>query len=231
MAEKIYMIPVNEAFEASQADPACGCPYCALEKKLENNELDAILGAAMMEPDIRIKTNELGFCHDHFEKMFVMKNRLGLALMLESHLDEVKKGISDGALPFKKGAGALSYMEALGSSCYVCGRIDGHFTRMCDNLAAMYEADGEFRKKLAAQPFFCLPHLKAMGAAAKRVLHGKAYAAFWEAASGVSRRYLDTLREDVSWFCKKFDYRYENEPWYNAKDSIERAAAFLEGVE
>ena len=42
MAEKIYMIPVNEAFEASQADPACGCPYCALEKKLENNELDAI---------------------------------------------------------------------------------------------------------------------------------------------------------------------------------------------
>ncbi len=229
--ETIYTIPINEVFEENQGAEVPACPLCLLRRRLEENELDLILGASMMEPDTRIKTNKEGFCRRHYGKMLTMKNRLGLALMLESHLDEVKKGVSDGILPFKKGAGALAYMEALGGSCYVCGRIEGHFTRMCDNLAAMYEADGEFRKKLAAQPFFCLPHLKAMGAAGKRVLHGKAYLAFWEEAAGVSRRYLDTLREDVSWFCKKFDYRYENEPWYNAKDSIERAAAFLEGAE
>jgi hypothetical protein len=39
--------------------------------------------------------------------------------------------------------------------------------------------------------------------------------------------YLDTLSEDVSWFCKKFDYRYESEPWKNSKDSVERAIKFL----
>ena len=33
--EKIYTIPVNEAFEASAADPACGCPFCTLYRKLE----------------------------------------------------------------------------------------------------------------------------------------------------------------------------------------------------
>ena len=26
--EQIYTIPVNEAFEASRDDPACGCPMC-----------------------------------------------------------------------------------------------------------------------------------------------------------------------------------------------------------
>ncbi|MBQ9921509.1 MAG: 3-dehydroquinate synthase [Clostridia bacterium] len=34
---------------------------------------------------------------------------------------------------------------------------------------------------------------------------------------------LKTLKEDVSWFCKKFDYRYDSEPWGNSKDAVERA--------
>ena len=63
--EQIYTIPVNEAFEASAADPSLGCPLCALYRKLEENELDLILGASMMEPDVRILTNEMGFCPTH----------------------------------------------------------------------------------------------------------------------------------------------------------------------
>jgi len=39
--------------------------------------------------------------------------------------------------------------------------------------------------------------------------------------------YLAQLTEDVSWFCKKFDYRYDAEPWKNSKDSVERAIKFL----
>ena len=35
------------------------------------------------------------------------------------------------------------------------------------------------------------------------------------------------LTSSVSWFCKKFDYRYADEPWKNSKDSVERAMAFL----
>ena len=40
---------------------------------------------------------------------------------------------------------------------------------------------------------------------------------------------FDELRGDVSWFCKKFDYRYENEDWGNSKDAVERAIKFLCG--
>ncbi len=65
--ETIYTIPVNEAFEASAADKSCGCPICALYNKLEEDELDLILGASMMEPDVRVKTNEQGFCEKHLE--------------------------------------------------------------------------------------------------------------------------------------------------------------------
>ena len=79
--EKIYTIPVNEAFEKSEADHSCGCPFCTLYRKLENDQLELILGASMMEPDVRIKTNELGFCKTHYDMMFTRKNRLGMALM------------------------------------------------------------------------------------------------------------------------------------------------------
>ncbi|MBP3437327.1 MAG: hypothetical protein J6K61_05425 [Clostridia bacterium] len=227
--EQIYTIPINEVFESNAEAEVKLCPLCLLRKRLEDNELDLILGASMMEPDIRIKTNKEGFCGQHYGKMLTMKNRLGLGLMLESHLDEVAKGLEDGFLPFKKGASTVAYMEKLEHSCYICGKVAYHFKRMCGNLAAMYGADAEFRKKFSAQPYFCLPHLRELAEAGKRELSGKAYAAFWEEAAGICRRYLATLQEDVSWFCKKFDYRYENEPWYNAKDAIPRAAAFLEG--
>ena len=39
--------------------------------------------------------------------------------------------------------------------------------------------------------------------------------------------YLETLQTDVSWFCRKFDYRYQDEPWNNSKDAVERTIRFL----
>ena len=55
----------------------------------------------------------------------------------------------------------------------------------------------------------------------------KLYPEFEKAARTVEENYYTELNEDVSWFCKKFDYRYENEPWNNSKDAIERAVKFL----
>ena len=54
MAEKLYTIPINEVFDASAADAGCGCPFCALFNRLEDTEVDTILGASMMEEDIRM---------------------------------------------------------------------------------------------------------------------------------------------------------------------------------
>ena len=62
-------------------------------------------------------------------------------------------------------------------------------------------------------------------------LDKKSFAAFGASLDAVQSAYMSSLTEDVSWFCKKFDYRYENEPWGNAKDSVERAIKFLAGEE
>ena len=40
------------------------------------------------------------------------------------------------------------------------------------------------------------------------------------------RLYLENMkrvRDDVAWFINKFDHKYADEPWKNAKDSLTRA--------
>jgi hypothetical protein len=228
--EQIYTIPVNEAFEASAADSGCGCPMCALYNKLENDELELILGASMMEPDVRIKTNRLGFCRTHYDMMFVRKNRLGMALTLESHLKELQDDLSKGLLgsitgrPDQKPAKRIAALER---SCYVCGRIDFHFQHMAETVVVLFEGDENFSEKMKKQPYFCLPHYRLLLEKAAARLPKKRLGEFCAITEGVVKSYLETLTEDVSWFCKKFDYRYDAEPWKNSKDSVERAIRFL----
>ena len=224
--EKIYTIPVNEAFDASAADKACGCPFCALYNKLEFNEIDSVLGAAMMEPNIRIETNKKGFCKEHFDIMFGYKNRLGLALILESHLGE------NHSAAFPKGLASIGKdgtkkLTEMTKTCYVCEKIEFHFGHMLDTAVLLYVEDTEFRKKFASQPYFCLPHYSRMMEYAKAKMPKKLYPDFEKTAKAIEESYYTELNEDVSWFCKKFDYRYEDEPWKNSKDAVERAIKFL----
>lgn len=229
--EQIYTIPVNEAFEASAADTSLGCPFCRLYNKLEQDELDLILGASMMEPDVRIQTNAQGFCRDHFAMMLRRPKRLPLALLLESHLAEQRGNLSAGAMfAGKAGETALKKFTTLRDSCYVCGRIGHNFTLMQETAALLWEREEAFRQKTAAQPFFCLTHFAGFVAAAKDRMSRRDFADFYKAISAQMDTYMETLNEDVSWFVKKFDYRYESEPWGNAKDAPERAIAFLTGT-
>ena len=84
MKETICTIPINDIFM-----PKDGCPFCRMEKMLEDQYVKFITGDAMMEPNIRIETNKKGFCHRHFSQMFEMGQKLPNALILESHLQEM----------------------------------------------------------------------------------------------------------------------------------------------
>ena len=225
--QQIYTIPINEAFDASAEDKSCGCPMCALYRMLEENALDTAMGGSMMEPSVRISMNEEGFCKIHYDMLFEMKNRLGMALTLESHLNELKDDLSPKGLASLMPKNTASKIERLENSCYICSRVDGHFNMMIDIVVSLWKKDEQFPKKLKAQPYFCLPHYRQLLESAKRNLGKKEFPEFEKDISGVVNAYLEKLAADVSWFCKKYDYNYENEPWYDSKDAVERAMIFL----
>ena len=227
--EQIYTIPVNEAFDRVTEGGECACPFCLLYKKLEEDELEIILGASMMEPDIRIKTNEMGFCARHYSKMLVRKRMLGMGLIMQSHLSEVEKKIKGSRFSLNQRASSLSELSRLEGDCYVCSRIDKNVSAMTATAAYLWESDYEFRRKFAKIRFLCLPHYRALIDYASKKMSKKSYAEFHDTAKDIELEYIKTLSSDVDWFCKKFDYRYDAEPWYNSKDSVQRSIKFLSG--
>ena len=190
-----FTIPVNEAFEASAADHSCGCALCSLYRKLEEDELDLILGASMMEPDIRIRTNKAGFCRTHYDMMFVRKNRLGMALTLESHLADLQKELAESSLPFvpAKGDKPARRIERLEQSCYVCDRIEYNFSRMIETIVLLWDREEEFVSKLKAQPYFCLPHYRRLIDCAHTRLSKKKQPAFAADLAGVVMPYMNKI--------------------------------------
>ncbi len=223
--EKIYTIPVNEAFDESGS-----CPFCRMRKKLEENEIDLVLGASMMEPDIRIQTNEKGFCGTHFKQMYEAQKRLPLALMLESHLDLMKKECATPKISLKDKLVTVSdHTESFCKTCYVCERVEFHWGKMFETACLLWEMDIEFRHKMEKQTYFCMPCYTRFLKTAKHFVSKKKLPDFLDAAQSVQMKYLEDLKSDISHFCRKFDYRFHDEPWGNAKNSVERAVRFLSG--
>ena len=226
--EQIYTIPVNEAFDEVSEHPEVGCPFCKLYRKLQEDELDIILGASMMEPDIRIKTNELGFCNTHYRMMLSRQRMLGIGLMLESHLDEVMGSVTPKTL-INKSVASITALKKLEESCYVCSRIEKNLSAMIATAVYLFESDSQFKDKFKKAPYFCLPHYRMMLEYASKKMPKRSFSELYQVSHDINEAYIKTLRNDVSWFCKKFDYRYDEEPWYNSKDSIQRSIKFLTG--
>ena len=82
MKEKIYTIPLMDAFHANDE-----CPFCFIERNLEQHAIDFGLGsgASYMEDDIRAETDKMGFFREHYKKMFDYGNRLGTGFILTTH--------------------------------------------------------------------------------------------------------------------------------------------------
>lgn len=217
MAEKIYSIKINEAFGEK-----CGCPICKLRSLLEKEEVERILGAAMMEPDTRKETNRKGFCKKHLEILGQSGNKLSLALMLSTHIDELEEKLFKGDIKRNQAA-----FETARKSCYLCGRMSLFMGRVLDNVCYLYATDEKFRALFAEQEYFCQTHTARLLEMAQKELSKKDRAALNDALNGCNERYLAVLKEDLDWFCKKFDYRYAKEDWKNSKDAIERTVKYL----
>lgn len=230
--EEIYTIPVNEAFEKGEADEIRGCPFCRLWRGLELNELDLILGASMMEPDVRKKTNEKGFCPDHYGMMMKRGKRLPLSLIIQSHLPSVSSCLKKpGLAPAVSGSESIKAVSRLSDSCYICERAEANFSKMMETAALLWEKDPDFKYKCLSQPYFCLPHFSRFLSVAKAQMKGKAFGEFYKAMYKKESAVLDSLQNKIDRFAKSFDYRYAKDPCDDAKRAIEDTIPVLCGTD
>lgn len=223
MRESLLTIPISEVF-----DPKEGCPLCRMRDMLETRTVEYIMGAAMMEPDVRIETNRAGFCHTHLAQMMKQKNRLSLALMLQTHLEQTDRELFSRKKLFEGKNTKKQRLSQINESCFVCEKIDWGMERLMKTFFEMY-GNEDFRKLLSEQEFICLPHYDMLLRIAPNYLKKDSLAAFEKDIAALTGKYMNTLYEDVSHYCTMYDYRNtgKDADWGNSRDSIERAVKFL----
>lgn len=223
MRESLLTIPINEILE-----PKCGCPLCRMRDMLEQRTVEYIMGAAMMEPDVRIETNKQGFCKTHFEQMRNCKNRLSLALMLQSHLQAIQKNIFNRNSVFDKKTAKQKKVSEINNDCFVCNKIEWGMSRLMVTFYEMFEKSSDFRDLFSQQEMLCLPHYDMLVSHCGD-MDKKYQKRFIDTCNDLVKKYLDSLEADVSHYCSMYDYRNtgKDADWGNSKDSIERAIKFL----
>ena len=224
MRDDICTIPVSEVFEVND-----GCPLCRMRDTVEERIIDYIMGDAMMEPDVRIETNRVGFCEHHYNEMLSHRGRLQLALMLQTHVDEINNNV------FKKSIFTSSVKRGekaakISDTCFICNKMEFGISRMIDTIYRCYENERDFRELFNSQEMFCLPHYE-------RLINGidkrnmKRYGGeFANNLTRITGEYSKRLYESISEYCTMYDYRAKKEEASaECKDSVERTVAFLNG--
>lgn len=240
MKEKLYTIDVNDAWKAGDE-----CPFCYLERKLEQDTLSFVLGSSYMESDIREQTDKTGFCRVHTKKMYDYGNSLGNAWILKTRMKYLNQNLKDRMkdyVPEKKSflskfkkteestpLEPVRFIREQESHCYVCERMDATYQRYLDTFLYMVKQDGEMMERIRSSKGLCLHHFAEVLEKAEEKLDPTVKEKLIPLLYEKMSENLDRIQEDIDWFIEKYDYRNADADWKNSKDAVPRTMQKIVG--
>lgn len=217
-------IPVIEAYGAQSE-----CPLCDLRQRVEQSYLESFLGASVMEPAVRIEVNKKGFCGPHFEKMFQMQNRLGLALITYTFLLETNDALRNTDPPKKAMFDIRKQKPAANEPCALCDRLSETMARYLYTTIHLWNTNSEFQKAFNESRGHCLIHYHQLLRIAQNGWQAKSMGVFFDTLHQLQLSNMKRIEEELKRFTEKFDYRNADKPFGESKDSLKRAINKLRG--
>lgn len=238
MKEKIYTIPLMDAFQAEDE-----CPFCFIERNLEQHAIDFVLGsgASYMEDDIRAETDKIGFCKTHYKKMFEYGNRLGSGLILTTHFKKKNEELKQQIKMFSPGKASMlghfkkakadpenpktnigNWVKNQNTSCYICDYYKNTYNRYLDTFFELYRKNTEFQEIFKNSKGFCIPHFADLVETSEVLLNDREKEKFYAELFPLMTENLQRVTDDLEWFCDKFDYKNKDADWKNSRDAIQR---------
>jgi len=246
MKEQLYTIPLMDAFRAKDE-----CPFCYIERNVEQNALDFVLGpdASYMQDHVRAETDKIGFCRAHYQKLFAYGESLANALIIDTRLQFLRKemlkelksysatkkvGIKDklfrNTANVRDNNNVSRWIHKKEESCYICNHIKRNYDRYVDTFFYLYKkGDPEFLELVEQGKGMCLHHFADLLDAAPLYLDEKEQKRLRDTLFSQMEENINRICEEIDWFERKFDYRYQNEPWKNSKDALQRAMQKIAG--
>ena len=239
MKEKLYTIELMDAVKSGDE-----CPFCYLERMLEQQAIEFVLGSSYMESDVRDLTDRQGFCRKHTKIMFDYGNSLGNAWILKTRMkylrEQLKKEMNQftpskpslfGKLKKQETAsnGVSAWIHDQESHCYVCGRIEETYRRMLDTFVYLAKKDAEFMDIMKQSKGFCIHHFADLMDVCEAGMSEQDKKVWYPVLFDLMEKNLDRIQEDIDWFIEKFDYLHQNDSWKNSKDAIQRTMQKIVG--
>jgi hypothetical protein len=233
----IDTIPVWDALHKQEE-----CLLCILRRQTEHLLADRYLGGSVMEPSTRIRVNEKGFCQAHHKMLFQRQNKLGHALLMLSHLKEVRRKLDSKPLvqKNKQGSGFFSFkskssanknlaLNNLTSGCVLCDGLEENINRYAYTILHLWKTDKAFQKEFSASKGVCLPDANLLIQMSEKHLTGQDGSHFRDTLVNLLAESFSRLEEELEWFTLKFDYRNSDRSWGTSKDALERSITKLRG--
>lgn len=239
MKEKLYTIELHDALTSGDE-----CPFCWLERKLEEAAIEFVLGSSYMESDIRDQTDKRGFCRRHTKAMFDYGNTLGNAWILKTRMvylrEELKREMGEFSPQpssmlsrFKKKEGqemsVSAWIRKEESHCYVCDRVNETYERVLDTFVHQVKHEKEFLDLVRAGKGFCIHHFADLVEVCERKLGKKEQDLVFPLLFDQMNRELDRIQEDIDWLIEKYDYTNADKSWKNSQDAVQRTMQKIVG--
>lgn len=196
------------------------CPMCELRRKTEHDLVDQYLNEAVMEDINRGEVNKYGFCEKHFSLLYEGRNKLGLALQMNTRINYLQKIITK----TKNSKEALKQGEKLEEatcSCIICRKIEFNMKRYFETTCALYGNEEKFRTTFKKIRGFCIPDYT-------RLMKNSKYAKKQEEELlsdmfNLESNYLESLQKNLLEFTSAFDYHSTSTPSKEASSSLKEA--------
>ncbi|MBQ3571572.1 MAG: hypothetical protein IJA15_01960 [Clostridia bacterium] len=205
----------------------CGCPLCTIEKIVESNICRELLADGCMDDDVRMEVNAKGFCEKHFDQLFQMTSKLGLALQITTRMDTLfKKAIKEpkNVRDAKKQGKILDEEQ---QKCIVCDYTEKEMVKYYKTIAQLYSNEEQFINLFTNCEGFCLKHYS-------KLLQYSDYAYFsakkyLDALYAVESKRLNQSVEYLKAFATRHDYRNLGKPLGEAANALPRIKTDLFG--
>jgi hypothetical protein len=201
---KLEISKVHDAYAQSGS-----CPLCVLMDSAERTYLLSFQHSRVMEPNVRVKTNEIGFCPDHLGKLYQGENKLGLGLVLLTHLQEKTIDLHaalDGSIEAAQAKARerakrihqiIGSIESLRDSCFICNLLGKDLIRYTWTILYLWRKDPTFPEVYGASRGFCLSHFCAVLATASDILRGDPLSRWLKETVPLMKKALDGLEKDL----------------------------------
>jgi hypothetical protein len=250
MKYQLETIPIWDAYKKETE-----CPLCLLEAKAEKNYINFFLGSSIMNPEMRVKVNETGFCPSHYRKLFdARENRHGLGLMTNTYLHRQKElldkprkelgKLADSAASEGTVKGLLQHKKSLKEavktyrdrcaeavrSCMICTRIDNTLARYAFTIVYLWKKDGEFRAAFRNSKGFCLFHLPRMLDMAGETLNNKQLGEWLSVTLSIQQDRWEALDRELYEFTQSYAYDHDASPQKDRTAALADAIQKLTGT-